>query len=91
MKQPTIIHTSIKGNPLIEIVKKNNRLFGISYEGSSKSTSCIIHYGFKNDTVFLLEIIIQDYIKHYGITEAIEILIGKGIINNNNRQIITTF
>lgn len=90
MKQPTIIHTSIKGNPLIEITKENDRLFGISYEGSLKSRSCIKHYGIKNNTVFLLETIIQDYIKHYGITEAIKILIGKGIINNNNRQIIIT-
>lgn len=88
MKQPLINHTAIKGNPLIEIVTEQtkgvnfNKKYGIHYEHSSRIKSSIDHYGIKHNVAFPLERIIQDYITHYGITKAIKILIGKGIINS---------
>jgi hypothetical protein len=94
MKQPIINHTSIKGNPLIEIVTEQmpgincGKKYGINYNHNSRNKSSIEHYGIKHNVAFPLERIIKDYITHYGITKAIEILIGKGIINTENRAII---
>lgn len=90
--KPTIKHTAIKGRPLIEIVTTQEecgiREFGISYNESNKTSSCIKHYGTTHNVEFPLERIIKDYITHYGITKAIEILIGKAIINSENRPIL---
>ena len=94
MKQPIIKHSSINGNPLIEIVTEQipgpncGKKYGINYDKNSRNKSSIEHYGITHNVTFPLERIIQNYITHYGITKAIKILIGKGIINSENRQIL---
>lgn len=83
----TIKHTSIKNNPLIEIIEKDKK-FGIHYQDGCKTESCMKHYSIKHNVEFPLERVIEDYIIHYGISKAIEILIGKGVINSINRPIL---
>jgi len=90
----TIKHSAIKNRPLIAIEKENTKgpnegkKYGISFTDNSRSKSSIEHYGVTHNVEFPLEIIIQDYIRYYGLSEAIKILIGKKIINSINRPII---
>lgn len=88
----TINHTSIQGRPVVDIITETQgynkgKLYAIAYGSTCKHTSLIEHYGLSKEN-FPLHRIIKDYIAYHGIQKAVEILIGKGIINTNNRPIV---